>query len=147
MARRRWADGDYLAATGTLTFAAGEQTKGSDVTVNGDTKRRGGREASSCFLSQPTGATLAKDRAFGTIANDESVFSIVSGTNASTSIVQVTEGNPGRGQPATATFKVVRTAGDCGCECGLLDSAGAGADAAKANDFTGEDRHAFLRGW
>ncbi|HEX8311981.1 MAG TPA: Calx-beta domain-containing protein, partial [Chthoniobacteraceae bacterium] len=129
------ADGDYLASAGTLTFAAGEQTKEVTVTVNGDTKNELD-ENFVVFLTESTGATLAKDRAFGTIANDESVFSIVSGTNASTNVVEVTEGNPGTGEPATATFKVVRTSGTAAATIDYSTMLGTGVGAAGANDFT-----------
>ncbi|OZA90483.1 MAG: hypothetical protein B7X76_03875, partial [Azorhizobium sp. 39-67-5] len=61
---------DYAAATGTLTFAAGETTKTIQVTVNGDTVVEG-NETVNLTLSSPSGATIADGAAVGTITNDD----------------------------------------------------------------------------
>jgi Calx-beta domain len=65
------ADGDYQAASGTLTFNPGELSKTLSVTINGDTKV----EADETFivtLSNPTNAGIAKPQAVGVIVNDDS---------------------------------------------------------------------------
>lgn len=64
------ADSDYVAATGTLTFAAGETSKTVSVTVNGDTKGES-NETFSLVLSSPTNATLGKVEGVGQIRNDD----------------------------------------------------------------------------
>jgi hypothetical protein len=61
---------DYLAAAGTLTFAAGQTTKTVTVTVNGDTTVEPA-ETFSLGLSAPGAATIAKASGTGTITNDD----------------------------------------------------------------------------
>jgi hypothetical protein len=65
------APGDYVAGSGTVTFAAGQTTKPVTVQVNGDTTV----EASETFdvnLANAAGnATIADAQAIGTIANDD----------------------------------------------------------------------------
>src|SRR5205823_5536883 len=65
------ADNDYVAASGTVTFAPGVTSKVVAVTINGDTKV----EADETFvvnLTSPVNATLADSSATGTILNDDS---------------------------------------------------------------------------
>jgi uncharacterized repeat protein (TIGR01451 family) len=65
---------DYLAASGTLSFAPGTTVKTISVTVNGDTTV----EPDETFLvnlSAASGATLADSQGVGTIANDDSAGS------------------------------------------------------------------------
>ncbi|MFO1081352.1 MAG: Calx-beta domain-containing protein [Reyranellaceae bacterium] len=64
------AGSDYTAASGTLTFAAGETSKTVSVAILGDTAVESD-EAFSLVLSAPSGATLARGTATGTIANDD----------------------------------------------------------------------------
>jgi hypothetical protein len=64
------AGSDYLAASGTLTFAPGETTKFIDIVVNGDTMVEPD-ETLVVNLSAPTNATLDKAQAIGTIINDD----------------------------------------------------------------------------
>jgi hypothetical protein len=61
---------DYLATSGTLTFAAGQTTKTITVTVNGDTAVEP-TETFSVTLSTPSAATIAKATGAGTITNDD----------------------------------------------------------------------------
>jgi len=64
------ADKEYIAASGKLTFAAGETTQTITVLVNGDTRQ----ESDETFLvelSSATNATIAIDRAMGTIQDDD----------------------------------------------------------------------------
>jgi sugar lactone lactonase YvrE len=61
---------DYRPASGTLTFAPGETTASIAVLVEGDTAQEPD-ETFTIQLSSPVGATLADDRAVGTIVNDD----------------------------------------------------------------------------
>ena len=66
------APGDYVAKSGTLSFAPGVTTKTVAVTVNGDTAM----EANESFvvnLSNPVNATLFDAQGIGTITNDDGV--------------------------------------------------------------------------
>lgn len=63
-------DGDYLAAAGVLTFAAGETSKTISVTVVGDTRFEP-NETFSVELSAPTNALLGRGEASATIVNDD----------------------------------------------------------------------------
>ena len=64
-------DGDYVAKTGTLTFAPGETTKTITIEVKGDSKR----EADEYFYLELFGlssnALFSKNRGLGTILNDD----------------------------------------------------------------------------
>jgi len=64
-------DNDYVAKTGTLTFAPGETTKTITIEVKGDSKR----EADETFCVELFGlsgnALFTKNRGFGTILNDD----------------------------------------------------------------------------
>ncbi|HEY1600283.1 MAG TPA: cellulose binding domain-containing protein [Pirellulales bacterium] len=64
------AGSDYTATSGTLTFAAGQTTKQVAVPVIGDTTPES-NETFSLVLSSPTGATLTRATATGTILNDD----------------------------------------------------------------------------
>ena len=63
---------DYTAASGTLTFAAGETSKTVSVAVLDDTHDEGGVETLSLTLSNAEGAQIADSIATGTVADDES---------------------------------------------------------------------------
>jgi|GEM_PF-1326182 len=65
------ADSDYVAVTGTLTFAAGETSKTVSVNITGDTKAEA-NETFSLILSSPTHATLARGAGTAQIINDDS---------------------------------------------------------------------------
>ena len=61
---------DYVASSGTVTFAAGETSKTVHVDIKGDVLA----EANETFkinLSSPTGATIADGTATGTIIDDD----------------------------------------------------------------------------
>ena len=83
---------DYSAATGTLSFAAGETSKTIAVTVNGDTAVEAD-ESFSLLLSAANGATIADDTGLGTILNDDVALPSITIADA-----QVTEGNAGTQQ-------------------------------------------------
>jgi hypothetical protein len=61
---------DYASAVGTLTFAAGETSKTVGVDILGDTLVET-NETFTLSLSSPTGATIARGQATGTIVNDD----------------------------------------------------------------------------
>ena len=90
------APGDFLAAGGTLDFAAGETTKTASVTVIGDLLD----EANETFflnLSGASNATIADGPGVGTITDDDAEPTL------SVNDVTVTEGNAGT---VDATFTV-----------------------------------------
>ena len=64
------APADYLAANGTLNFAAGETTKTVTVTVNGEDLNEV-NETYFLNLTTPTNATLADGQGLGTITDDD----------------------------------------------------------------------------
>lgn len=81
------AGSDYVAGSGTLSFAPGELTKTIDVTINGDTTF----EANETFfvnLSSPSGATLSDSQGTGTITNDDA-----NPVGVRINDVSITEGN------------------------------------------------------
>ncbi|MCC8429963.1 cellulose binding domain-containing protein [Reyranella aquatilis] len=61
---------DYASVVGTLTFAAGETAKTVSVDILGDTLVET-NETFLLSLSSPTGATIARGQATGTIVNDD----------------------------------------------------------------------------
>lgn len=81
------ANADYRAASGTVTFAAGQTTQTVSVLVNGD-KRAENDETFFVRLSQASGATLADAEGQGTIRNDDKPTLTVGN-------VSVTEGHSG----------------------------------------------------
>jgi hypothetical protein len=85
-------DNDYVATSGTLTFAPGDLTKTLTVLVNGDTKVEPD-ETFSVNLGSPTNAMIAVGTGTGTIQNDDSQPALTIGD------VAAPEGNSG-----TASF-------------------------------------------
>ena len=81
------AGSDYVAGSGTLTFAPGDTTKTINVTVNGDTAFES-NETYFVNLSSPSGATLNDSQGLGTIVNDDA-----NPAGVSISDVSITEGN------------------------------------------------------
>ena len=94
------AGSDYMAASGTLTFAAGTTTRTIAVTVNGDATGES-NETFLVSLSAASGATIADAQGTGTIVNDDSVPTL------SINDISVTEGNSGT---KAATFTVTLSA-------------------------------------
>lgn len=66
------AGSDYVAASGTLTFAPGEVTKQITVLVNGDTQPEG-IEVFFVDLASASGAVLGDAEGLGRIFNDDSI--------------------------------------------------------------------------
>ena len=64
------AGSDYVAQSGTLTFAAGQTTRTIGVVVKGD-RNTEPSETFSVLLSGAVGATIARGAGTGTIANDD----------------------------------------------------------------------------
>jgi len=65
------AGGDYVAASGTLTFTPGQLTQSIAVTVNGETMFEP-NETFNVNLSGATNATIVDNQGVGTITNDDS---------------------------------------------------------------------------
>jgi parallel beta-helix repeat protein len=83
------AGSDFVAQTGSLTFAAGETSRTIAIVVNGDTAVEP-NETFLVSLSGASGATLADGQATGTILNDDQ-----SALALSINDVTVTEGDSG----------------------------------------------------
>lgn len=64
------AGSDYVAASGTLSFAPGETSKTLQVTIKGDMAVEG-NETFTVRLANATGATLVDGSATGTLTNDD----------------------------------------------------------------------------
>src|SRR5439155_67330 len=89
------AGSDYVAESGTLTFAPGQTTRTIAIVVNGDTLN----EPTETFfvnLSAPVNATIADNQGLGTILDNDSAPSLAINS------VAVTEGNSGT-TPAIST--------------------------------------------
>ena len=87
---------DYTAASGTLTFEPGDRQKTVRVTVHDDAVEDGG-ETLTVTLSKPSGATLERDEATGTINNTEA---------ADPSELSVADAEATEGDNATLDFVV-----------------------------------------
>ena len=87
------AGSDYVAQSGTLTFAAGETQKTITVAAIGDSTVEA-NESFTVTLASPTGATIAHGTGSGTIVNDDTAPPPPPPT-LSISDTSVVEGNPG----------------------------------------------------
>ena len=65
------ADGDYLASSGIVRFAAGETKKTVSVTINGDTRFEANETFKVNLSGATNGATIADATGIGTITNDD----------------------------------------------------------------------------
>lgn len=77
------AGSDYVAASGTLTFDAGENKKTIAVTINGDAAYEQG-ETFTVNLSNPTNGKFGDDQAKGEIHNDDEKPKIASNHSITT---------------------------------------------------------------
>jgi len=92
---------DYVASSGSVTFAAGQTTQSVNIQVNGDTAGEP-NETFSVTLSAPTNATIATGTANGVIFNDDGSAPLLNINNTS-----VDEGNSGA---KNVTFTVTLSA-------------------------------------
>jgi serralysin len=99
------ADGDYVAASGTLVFAANDTTKTFAVTINGDTKVESSETFNVTLSNATGGATISDGSGIGIIVNDDAAPVVGS---VSINDVMIVEGNSGT---QLAFFTVSRTGG------------------------------------
>jgi disulfide oxidoreductase YuzD len=85
------AGSDYIAASGTISFAPGVTNQQVTVVINGDTTVEP-NETFYVNLTNATNATITDSRGTGTITNDENALPTISIND-----VTVTEGNSGSG--------------------------------------------------
>jgi hypothetical protein len=64
-------DGDYVAKSGTITFAAGETTKTVTITVKGDSKKEADETFYLDLFGNSSNSLITKSRGIGTILNDD----------------------------------------------------------------------------
>jgi hypothetical protein len=64
-------DNDYIARTGTLTFAPGETTKTITIEVKGDSKRESNETFYLDLFGNSSNSLFTKNRGLGTILNDD----------------------------------------------------------------------------
>jgi Calx-beta domain-containing protein len=64
-------DQDYVAKTGTLTFAPGETTKTITITVNGDSKKEANETFYLDLFGNSSNSLFTKSRGIGTTLNDD----------------------------------------------------------------------------
>jgi hypothetical protein len=64
-------DGDYVARTGTITFAPGETTKTITIEVKGDSKEEAGEFFYLDLFDNSSNSLFTKNRGTGTILNDD----------------------------------------------------------------------------
>jgi urease beta subunit len=64
-------DGDYIAKSGTLTFAPGETTKTITIEVKGDSKKEANEAFFFDLFGLSSNALFTKNRGIGTILNDD----------------------------------------------------------------------------
>lgn len=63
--------GDYIAKSGTLTFAPGETTKTVTIVVNGDSKKEANETFYLDLFGNSSNSLFTKNRGLGTILNDD----------------------------------------------------------------------------
>ena len=98
------ASNDYVATSGTLTFAPGETSKLVTVVVNGDTVSEND-ETFSVLLSSPTHVALGVGAGLGTVLNDD-------GFIFNSSVLFASNGAGGSAGPATAFASQTDTTSD-----------------------------------
>ncbi len=126
---------DYPAASGTLSFAAGETTKTITVTVNGDILDEGD-DTFAVNLSNAVGALVTDAQGIGTITDDDATPSL------SINDVTVTEGNTGT---VNATFTISLSAASG--RTVTVDYATANGTATSPADYQARSGVAHLHAW
>ena len=63
--------GDYIAKTGTLTFAPGETTKTITFEVKGDNKKEANETFYLDLFGNCSNSLFTKNRGIGTVLNDD----------------------------------------------------------------------------
>ncbi|MCK6396493.1 MAG: hypothetical protein L6Q67_22765 [Zoogloea sp.] len=122
-------NGEFLAQTGTVSFADGETSKEFTVYVNADTLGEYD-ETFSVSLSNPSyGSTAAAATATGTVINDDAVL-LIAADHASTP-----EGDTGEETPFT--FTVTRSGDTSVTSSVLWEVIPSGANPANTQDFGG----------
>ncbi len=117
-----FAGSDYAAASGTVTFAAGELTKTVAVVLNGDVIVEQ-NETFFLNLTNAVGATISDAQGVGTIANDDTAFVTISDA-------MTVEGNSGT---TNAVFTVSLSVASANAI--TVDFATAGDSALAGSDF------------
>ena len=64
-------DNDYVAKTGTLTFAPGETTKTITIEVKGDSKKEANETFYLDLFGNSSNSLFTKNRGIGMIMNDD----------------------------------------------------------------------------
>ena len=64
-------DSDYVAKTGTLTFAPGETTKTITIEVKGDSKKEADETLYLDLFGNSSNSLFTKNRGLGTLLNDD----------------------------------------------------------------------------
>ena len=64
-------DYNFIARTGTLTFAPGETTKTITITVKGDSKKEADETFYLDLFGNSNNSLFTKNRGLGTILNDD----------------------------------------------------------------------------
>ena len=118
------AGSDYVAQSGSLTFAAGETQKTITVAALGDAVVEA-NEGFTVVLSSPSGATIADSSGAGTITNDDVAPPVL--PTLSIADASVVEGNPGTGGGAAGWLS---TSGNQ-----IVDAAGHSVQIAGVNWF------------
>ena len=113
---------DYLATSGTLTFAPGELIKPVTVLVAGDTTVETD-EIFNVTLSSPTNATLGTSVGLGTILNDDVLSGLVIGdvqvtnvTAGTTTAVLTVSLSPAASSDVTVAFATANETGTAGAD-------------------------------
>jgi chitinase len=120
------AGSDYVAQSGSLSFAPGETQKTIQIAAIGDSVVEAD-EGFTVVLSKPVGATIADGTGAGTIVNDDIATPPPGLPTLSISDTSVIEGNPGTGAAASGWLS---TSGNQ-----IVDAAGHSVQIAGVNWF------------
>lgn len=107
------AGSDYVAASGTVTFAPGAATASITVVVTGDTTIEP-TETFTVNLTNPVNATLSRTQATGTITSDDGVSGLVAAYNFDEASGTTVMDRSANGLNGTITGATRTTAGHAG---------------------------------